>query len=210
MNIEERQLITNVFEQIGRLPDAGKDLDAEQLIRESIVRMPDAPYRLVQSVLVQQQEMHRLEERVRDLEWAAQLPRASRDGVSFLAPSPAAASGSSVPQVGSRYRPEPEDERPPPAPQAPGFLTSALTTATGVAGGMLLTDGLRKIFGGGGQSNESSSGLIGWDRSQDELRNARADVSEAHRQLAEDDAALDEAQDELDTRSNDAWDFGEA
>lgn len=210
MNIEERQLITHVFHQIGSLPLGDKDPDADRLIQESVQRMPDAPYRLVQSVIVQQQEMHRLEERVRDLEWAAS---STRDEPRFLAPAPRGIANSSVPQIeGRNAPPDLRDERPHETSQGPSFLSSALTTATGVAGGMLLTDGLRKLFGGGETTSRPALGssVLGWDRSQDDLQAARGDAADARRQLAEDDAALDDAQDELDASTNDAWDFGEA
>jgi hypothetical protein len=213
MNIEERQLITHVFDQIGSVAGDHKDPDADRLIRDSVQRTPDAAYRLVQSVIVQQQEMQRLAERIRDLEWAANGARYQRDEPRFLA-APAGSAGSSVPQVEGRYAPpDSRDERPretSPPSQGPSFLSSALTTATGVAGGMLLTDGLRKLFGSASGPTAAAAGVAGWGLPQSDLQTARADAADARRELAEDDAALDDTQDALDAQANDAVDFGEA
>jgi hypothetical protein len=114
-----------------------------------------------------------LEEQVRSME-EGDRSRGARSG-GFLsgfwgsrnAPEPR----SSVPQVGSRATPTayggrdegraaPWSQSPPP-PQAPpaappaqpaasgGFMRSALTTAAGVAGGVLVADSIRNMLGGG-------------------------------------------------------------
>jgi hypothetical protein len=65
---------------------------------------------------------------------------------------------SSVPQVGGRTTPSSPDARLSAAPMQPqqsapaasgGFMRSALATAAGVAGGMLLADSVRNMLGGG-------------------------------------------------------------
>jgi hypothetical protein len=65
------------------------------------------------------------------------------------------------------------------APAGGGFLRSALTTAAGVAGGMMVANSLSGLFGGGNQAhaaghsqNDNAGALADADRSQDELQDA--------------------------------------
>jgi hypothetical protein len=127
MTPEERQLITGLFDRMRgfNLPD--KDREADSLINESMVSVRDAPYMLVQSVLIQEQALQQadarikdLEEKVRALESAGQQ-RPSGSG-SFLGglfgsrPSAEQAGGPgrgpSVPVVGGRATPSVYDSRP--------------------------------------------------------------------------------------------------
>lgn len=225
MTPEEQFLITRTFDRISATPVFAKDMDAERLIRRQFDRMPDAPYRLVQSVLAQEQALEELSDRLRQLEDSvAAGPRAGgagNNGASFLssyqAPPPIPArSVAAVPSAEAAAPPDDRTARPPPSPGG-GFLASALTTATGVAGGMLLTDGLRELFGGHAASANPERGtarpddITIRDGLQDDAQDAQLDAEEARRQLAEDDAALDEEQDSLESSGSDAgWDYGEA
>jgi hypothetical protein len=206
MDSQEQHLIEDLFARLKSASSATKDRDAEQLIRDLISRFPDAPYYLTQSVLVQQQALDRADARIRDLEASAQDRRLSeqRGSTSFLG-------GSSVPQTGRRYADTPsEASRPSDSPWAPqpsrtgSFLGSALSTATGVAGGMFLAESIRNLFGGGlFQSGTASADQTQakLDRAQDEAQDAKDDAEQARRDLAADDAALDDMQDEQD----DGW-----
>lgn len=89
MNPEERQMITGLFDRMRQQGMADKDRDAEALIRDTVRQMPDAPYMMVQTILVQemvlqnaQQQVQDLEERVRMLEAQARPQQSS--GGSFL------------------------------------------------------------------------------------------------------------------------------
>lgn len=108
MTPEERQMITGLFDRMRQQGAVEKDRDAEALIRDTVRQMPDAPYMMVQTVLVQemalqnaQQQIEDLEDRVRALEAQAR-PQQQGSG-SFLGglfgggsrPAPAA-----VPAVG--------------------------------------------------------------------------------------------------------------
>ena len=81
MTPEERQLITGLFDRLRSFGRPDKDKEAEALISQSVRAIPDAPYMLVQSTLVQEQaleathsRLQELEGRLRDLEEeAAQL-----------------------------------------------------------------------------------------------------------------------------------------
>jgi hypothetical protein len=186
MNNEERQLITGLFDRMRDVGRVDKDRDAENLINQSVRQMPDAPYMLVQSVLVQehaleqsQQRIQELEDRVRQLEDQAtrQAPAQQGSG-SFLGglfgggsrPAPQPTIRGSVPPAGSG--------RPMGAPaggawgNAPGygagampqqqagggggFMRSAMATAAGVAGGMLAANAISNMMKG--DSHASSAG----------------------------------------------------
>ena len=199
MESQEQRLIEDLFARLKSASGSPKDRDAEQLIRDLLSRFPDAPYYLTQSVLVQQQALDRADARIRELEASTRDMRSSeqRGSTSFLG-------GSSVPQTGRRSADMPaETAQPAASPWAPqpsrggSFLGTALSTATGVAGGMFLADSIRSLFGGGSSASagETQAKL---DRAQDEAQDARDDADQARKDLAADDAAQDDMQDEQD------------
>lgn len=219
MNREEQQFIEDLFARLRNYGgEAGKDPEAEALIRDLIRRSPDAPYYLAQTVIVQQQALERAEARMRQLEEAASQsqPYGSGRGGSFLP-------GTSVPAAGGRFGGGSQyaPQRAPEAPAQPqqsspwsssgggsgGFLASALSTAAGVAGGVFLADGIRSLFGGSSASAWGSSGgdQRTIDRLQDEAQDARDDADQAQKDLAADDAELDRLQDAADD-SGSSWD----
>lgn len=205
MNSQEQRLIEDLFTRLKNVSTAEKDEDAAQHIRDLVARFPDAPYYLTQSVLVQEQALNRADARIKELEQLGQQTQSGvqRSTTSFL--------GSSVPQAGRRDpdapRPEERPDRGPWAQPTParsgGFLSSALSTATGVAGGMFLADSIRGLFGGGGGlfgngSASATENQAALDKAQDEAQDAEDDAKQARQDLAADDAALDDAQDEQD------------
>jgi hypothetical protein len=185
MTPEERQLISGLFERMRSYGAPDKDRDAEALIAREVRANPDATYMLVQSVLVQEQALQAANDRVLDLEDQLRAmegggeQRGARSG-GFL--GGAWNSGrrgeeprSSVPQVGARATPSAYESRSPwsqggggapqaqpqaqqqaPAPSGGGFMKSALATAAGVAGGMVLADSLRGMLGGGAHASPST------------------------------------------------------
>ena len=187
MTPEERQLIQDLFDRMRSYGAPEKDREAEDLIARAVRANPDAPYLLVQSVLVQEQALQQsdqrireLEDRLRDLEDQGQPRRGSGSFLGGGSPwgrGSDQARTSSVPQVGARATPSAYDSSPrpwsqatqqtPPQAQAPaqggGFMRNALSAAAGVAGGMLLADGIRSMLGGGSAhaSTPSSGGLFG-------------------------------------------------
>jgi hypothetical protein len=184
MTPEERQLITGLFDRMRNFGSVEKDRDAESLINERVRAMPDAPYMLVQSVLVQEQALQQAEARIRDLEddlreLESSQTRAPAAGGGFLGGlfgggRPAAQpSNTSVPPIGSRAMDAPPAgrDRPGPGgpfagayeagPQAPargGFMQSAMATAAGVAGGMLAAGAIRDLMGGGSAQASTAAG----------------------------------------------------
>jgi hypothetical protein len=204
MNPQEQRLIENLFTRLQSVSSADKDEDAARHIRDLVARFPDAPYYLTQSVLVQEQALDRADARIKELEQLGRQAQTGgqRSGASFL--------GSSVPSAGQR-----EPDAPPPVERADrspwaqpaparsgGFLSSALSTATGVAGGMFLADSIRNLFGGGGGgflgNASAAQNQAALDKAQDEAQDAEDDAQQARQDLAADDAALDDMQDEQD------------
>lgn len=209
MTPDERQLITGLFDRMRAFALAQKDREAEALINQAVRAQPDAPYMLVQSVLVQEQALEAanariqdLEERVRDLEQGTQP---QQGGGSFLGglfgsgtrPDPERRA-SSVPAIGSRAGslPSVPQSRAQAAPemQQPaggGFMRSAMTTAAGVAGGMLLAEGIRNMLGGNSAHATPSTAA------NDAEKQKAQDVADDERQDAEEDAAYDPSQNDV-------------
>ena len=128
MTPQERDLITTLLQRLKDTARSGqpKDPEADALIRQSMRDTPDAPYYLVQTVLIQDLSLHQAQNRIAELE--QQLADASAQkssGTSFLgglfgsreaAPPPPAQSGgpwSRGPQVAA------------PPPQAGGYPQQA-------------------------------------------------------------------------------------
>jgi hypothetical protein len=165
MNDEERRIITQYVERVagaapapaaaaspwggssvpatqGRPPLPPVDREADALISDLFTRYPEARYRLTQTAFVQEAALVESQNRIRQLEWEvenartqAQQAQQSRGGL-----------------FGGGARQQPP-MAPPPQPVYPpgynpgmlqqgrggsGFLGTALTTAAGVAGGMVL------------------------------------------------------------------------
>lgn len=198
MTPDERRLISGLFDRMRDYGAPEKDREAEALINQSVRANPDAAYMLVQSVLVQEQaleaangKIQQLEDQLRELDGERE-PRSRGGFLSgglFGGRSEEERRPASVPPVGARATPSAYGSRepwsrgePPPPPQpgpppAPGgFMRSALATAAGVAGGMLVAESLRNMLGGA-HANQGSGGgahgtspLAGPDSAQDSGR----------------------------------------
>jgi uncharacterized protein len=197
MTPAERQLIEGLFDRMQRVEPVDKDRGAERLIQEAVREIPDAPYLLVQSVLVQEEALRKADARIRQLESQS----ADEPAKSFLGGS--TPSRSSVPVTGSRPVAPPAAEPVQPESGRGSFLASALTTAASVAGGMLLADGIRGLFGGHTGAAASSTDQAALDKAQDDAQDASDDADEARKELAADDAASDDAQDQYEDRGDD-------
>src|SRR5690242_4982557 len=108
MTPQERDLVTALLARLEQHGDQPKDNDADALIRRAMARQPDAPYYLVQTVLVQDMALRNAESRIAELERqlaqtkAAPAPQEQPQS-SFLA----GASRGSVPSAGASTRPSP-------------------------------------------------------------------------------------------------------
>jgi len=154
------------------------DRDADRLIGDLFTRYPDARYRLTQLAFVQEHALTESQSRIQRLEWelqqaqqaAQQAQRQQGSGGFFsglfgggsrAAPPPPQGGpgwGQRGPQQDYGYGQAQGYQQPPPqyAPQQPGmfqrsgsgFLGSALTTAAGVAGGIVAGNALMNLFSG--------------------------------------------------------------
>jgi uncharacterized protein len=174
MNAEERNMISGLFDRMRSYGAPEKDREAETLIAQNVRAMPDAPYMLVQSVLVQEHALQQAGQRIEELEArVAQLEagggRAQASGGGFL--GGLFGGGRSTPSVPAR--PQPSNYAPPAQASSPwgrsaqqpmqagggggGFMKTAMATAAGVAGGMILADSIRGMMNSGSSPFGSSS-----------------------------------------------------
>ncbi len=174
MTPEERQMLDGLFERVRAASNGPRDADAERYISDAARTTPAASYVLAQTVLVQQQALENATRHIQDLEARA---KAGGEQGSFLgnigrsifgagpasAPQPLASAPPQRPAYAPTpppYAPAPQQQAGPwgaPAAQGGGFLSGALQTATGVAGGMLLGNAIGGLFGGHG----GGGGLFG-------------------------------------------------
>ena len=196
---KDRQAEALINQQVRANPDAAYMLVQSVLVQE-------------QALQAANDRVLELEEQLRSMDQGQQ--RSGRSG-GFLGGfwgnndrrEEAPRQGGSVPQIGSRATPPAYGADRPSTPwsqgagaqpqqqQAPaggfgggGFMRSALGTAAGVAGGVLLADSIRNMLGGGSAHAGSSSTEA--QRAQD----ARDDAAED----AKDDAGYQEASDDSD------------
>jgi hypothetical protein len=170
MTPQERDLITQLFARLQQTGNQPKDHDADTLIAQGVQQIPDAPYLLVQTVLIQDMALAEAQHRMADLE------RQVAQAASKPEPQPTSFLGGargSVPPAGPWGRPAmPSPVQPgpaqtggsawaqgapatPPSAVAPlampgassGFLRQAATSAAGIAGGALLFQGISSLFG---------------------------------------------------------------
>jgi hypothetical protein len=174
MTPAERDLATILLDRLNKIEGQPRDPEGETLIRETTAVRTDAPYSLLQTVLIQDLSLHNAQSRITDLETQlTEAKCASSAAPSFLgAPNFLGAVFSGEPSGGARTRnitpggpgtgPAPLATRAQPgyvpegssAPATPGagligdgFLRSAAVTAASTAGGALLFEGIRSIFG---------------------------------------------------------------
>jgi hypothetical protein len=165
MTPQEKDLIAALLGRLGQAAGQAKDPEADQLIRQAMATQPDAPYLLVQTVLIQDMALHQAQGRLADLE--RQLAEAktaqarpAEQPTSFLgglfglgsgaaAPPPPA----SVPPAGPWSRPAPAAQQAAPQyaqqqpyAQQPYPTQGQPMMAPGMMGGGMMGGG----FGGGG------------------------------------------------------------
>src|SRR5262245_8488075 len=203
-----------------------KDRDAEALINQSVRSFPDAPYMLVQSVLVHEHALQQATARIQDLE--EDLRSQQRDqpgqqsGGSFLGglfgrgrPTAEEPAAGRDPSMADRAKPSVGDQSPwsqrqstsqqsgPASPGSGGFLQQAMTTAAGAAGGTLAAGAIRDLLGGRAHANPAHA-----DARRDREAQARQDQEDDVRADAREQDAQDDA--EADAREQDAQDDAEA
>ena len=160
MDGNERQVIDGLFAKLREVDRQSpqRDGEAEAHIGRMVSAMPSAPYYMAQALLVQEQALANMQNRVQELERAAAERPA---GGSFLgglfgggAPAPAPRRGMAPMAQGPippQYMQQGQAMGGSPwgRPAGGGFLAGAMQTALGVAGGMLIADALTDAFSGG-------------------------------------------------------------
>jgi hypothetical protein len=152
MNLQESNLINELFDRIAKNAPQQRDAEAERLIAEKVAANPQAPYVLTQSTIILQQAVTAAQARIAALE--KQVSEAQQGGGFLSGVANLFGTPQSPAQPASPARPL----SPPPIPQqaAPAtfgggsFLQNAAATAAGVAGGALLFQGIESLLGHGG------------------------------------------------------------
>jgi hypothetical protein len=105
MTPQERQLVDDLFDRLGKLESAARDPDASAAIAQGLRNAPNAVYALVQTVLLQDEALKRANHRIQELEQAVASAQPSGQSQSggFLDPMRDAVFGNqprgSVPNV---------------------------------------------------------------------------------------------------------------
>ncbi|MDO9706907.1 DUF2076 domain-containing protein [Paracraurococcus lichenis] len=154
------------------------DREADALIADLFARYPEARYRITQTAFVQEAALVEAQNRIRQLEW--EVENARRQAQSSQQSRGGLFGGMFG---GGGGRPAPQPMSPPPQPVYPpgynpgmlqpqrggsGFLGTALTTAAGVAGGMVLGNMLMGALSGhGGAAHAAAFESGGGDFAQE-------------------------------------------
>lgn len=176
MNSEEQTLIDGLFSRLqqAETDSAPRDAQAEARIKEHMARQPAAGYYMTQSILVQEhalqsldaqnkQQAQQIQQLQDELQRAKATQAAPASSGGFLSsifgggsrdPQPAPSNsggGWREPARPSFNQPAPQQNYQPPqapvaAPAGSGFLGGAMKTAAGVAGGVLLAEGISSLF----------------------------------------------------------------
>ncbi len=176
MNSEEQTLIDGLFSRLqqAETDSAPRDAQAEARIKEHMARQPAVGYYMTQSILVQEHALQSLDaqnkqqaQQIQQLQDELQRAKATQpapaSGGGFLSsifgggsrePQPAPSNsggGWREPARPSFNQPAPQQnyqpaQAPAAAPAGSGFLGGAMKIAAGVAGGVLLAEGISSLF----------------------------------------------------------------
>ncbi|MGH6778209.1 MAG: DUF2076 domain-containing protein [Bradyrhizobium sp.] len=178
MTPQERQMIDDLFDRLGKVETAPRDPDASAAITDGLRKAPNAVYALVQTVLVQDEALKRANTRIQELE-AAQAPHQQQPAgfldsmretlfgsssqphgsVPNVAPPqshPVWNSGQVMNQAQSPGYAPPPYGQPASGPSYAGsmfggggsFLGTAAAAAAGMVGGSLMLNSIRSMMGG--------------------------------------------------------------
>jgi hypothetical protein len=143
MTPEERQMLAELFERVRSVAGNPRDTEAEAAIAEAAHEQPHALYVLAQTALLQRQALDAAAQRIQELE-ARLAPEANAP--SFLGDLGHSLLGAE--HLASRPPAGPWGA-PPIAPPREGFLAGVMSSATGVAGGMLAANAIEHLLLGG-------------------------------------------------------------
>ena len=184
MTEDERRIITEYVQRVAGAPQPGAsaaggspwggrtpsvqpapnlppvDRDADAMIVQLFQQYPEARYRLTQTAFVQEHALVQAQNRIQELEWevenAQRQTQASqnRGFMGFGGSRPAPMPARPQPQYPPNYNPHAMQQ----ARGGSGFLGTALMTAAGVAGGMVVGSMLMNAFSGGGGAQAATAG----------------------------------------------------
>jgi uncharacterized protein len=147
MQTRERQLIQELFDRLRSAENQRRDPEVERLIADELRRAPHATYAMAQTIIAQNQALEAAGRRIEELENGRAGEEDDEEEGSFRNPfggamgapdlAPGLGRRGSVPGFG-RGAPQ----------QGGGFLANAGQVALGVAGGMLLGEAAKSLFGG--------------------------------------------------------------
>jgi len=153
MQYDEQQLINGLFQRLKQAEQQNgqRDVQAERQIAELVRQQPAAPYYMAQSMLIQEAALKRLQARVQELEnQLAQQQSQHSSGGSFLS-GLFGGNKNQAPQSTQNWGAPPVQQQTPQyaapgASRGGGFMSGALQTAAGVAGGVVIADMLTSMF----------------------------------------------------------------
>lgn len=200
MNVDERKLIADLFDRMRGMRGIEKDVEAADLIEREAAANSDAVYLLTQSVLVQEQALQKANARIQELETAGETESGTvstgaaqpRKSAGFGRPSatsvPAAGGAMSSPGLSPQMSRQAKEQSDNNRGLSGSFMGQAMTTAAGVAGGMLLANGISSLFSGSQGSSASASETASAEATpasdeqpaaeEAELQNASSDAEE--------------------------------
>jgi len=162
MNVQEQTAIEELFQRLrqAEAQSGPRDAEAEALIRNLVSSQPVAPYLMAQAVLVQEHALRNQQARIEELERELAARPQQQAGAGFLGglfgggaqpqPAPAAAQPT---RAGGGWGAGRSTMGQQPGMAAPfqqggggGFMSGALQTAMGVAGGVLLGNAIAGLF----------------------------------------------------------------
>jgi hypothetical protein len=140
------------------------DPEADRLIADLFARYPEARYRLTQTAFVQEHALVEAQNRIQQLEWQLEntqaQAQASQQGRGGMFGGLFGGGG----QRPMPMRPQPQPQYPPgynpgalQQGQGRGFLGTAVMTAAGVAGGLVLGNMLMSAFSDGGAAEAATA-----------------------------------------------------
>lgn len=166
MTPQEQEMLQGLIQRVNQTELQEKDFDAEEMLKQTLGKNPDALYILAQTVLVQQYALDQAQNQLEQLR--QQQPRRSSSFLGNLlgrneeTPTP-------PPPPPPQYY-QPQYVAPPPAgyttgyaqPQSGGFLRSAMQTAAGVAAGALAFESIEGLMHGFGHAAGYGPGFGGF------------------------------------------------
>lgn len=189
MNSQEREIIEGIFERLKQAGTQPRDPEAERLIADRMRSQPYAPYAMAQLIYVQEEAVKSLNQQLEEMRaqmsqqggqssggflssifgGGRQEPPRGPQGQPYGAPGYGQPGGPGYghqpggfgPQAGGPWGGQQQPGMMGGAPGGGGFLRGAMTTAAGVAGGMLLGNALVNAFSG----NSGAAAAAGLDTS---------------------------------------------